>query len=858
MPEQEIQVGSIRGLHDFIESSREGIVAAWIARVRTLSPARELSGPALIDHLPQILSRIADGIEAMYSGGRTALADTPREHAIDRLARGFDLDEVIKEYSLLRECILDLWERQVGSTINVSEVRRLDSALDQSIAESTVSFARARERMLRAVDRISEAALGSSGASTLDVFLGKLLQATLETTEAVDSAAVMLREGDSLRMRAAVGLEQSFDPGFTVKIGEGIAGKIAAEAHPVLLRHASTDALVGTHILREMGVRALYGVPLIHGDAVIGVTYMGSRTAFEFSDEDKLLFRTMASRATSVIVQAQLFSDLQRALADRDKLVAQQAQERGRLEQILDQIPAGVLIAAAPDAQIRFANKRCQEILGRPAGRSGAVSNEPPWHPYHFDGRPYRFEETPRARALLGEEVLEEFKIQRPDGRWIRIRAHAAPVRDETGRIQSAVVAFEDVSEQNRDEESLRFLSEVGRQLAGSIEYEKTLSQLARLTVPRWADWFSVELQERGAVRTLVVAHADPAKQELAEELRRRFPPSELGEGGFAKVLRTGEPELFAEIDDQFLVAAAQNQEHLNALRKLGIRSAMVVPLKVRGATIGAITFVMAESGRRYDRRDLEMAQSFGHRAAMALENARLYREAASAVRLREEVLAVVSHDLRNPLGAITLAAAILLKKFSADPRPRKQVETIERSASRMTHLVDDLLDMASIQAGRLAVERTPQELAPILREAVELADPAAAEKGIALRLDLALDGTRCAVDRERLLQVFANLLGNAKKFCPAGSSITVRAERVGDQVECVVADTGPGIPEAERPHIFDPYWSAERHAKKGIGLGLYISKGIVDAHGGHIWVANAPGGGAAFHFRLPLASPAR
>jgi hypothetical protein len=131
MPEQALQGSSIRGLHDFIESTREEIIAAWIARVQTLSPARELSKTALVDHLPRILSRMAESIEAMYTGGRTALAGTPRDHAIDRLARGFDLDEVIKEYSLLRECILDLWERQVGSTISVSELRRLDSALDQ-------------------------------------------------------------------------------------------------------------------------------------------------------------------------------------------------------------------------------------------------------------------------------------------------------------------------------------------------------------------------------------------------------------------------------------------------------------------------------------------------------------------------------------------------------------------------------------------------------------------------------------------------------------------------------------------------------------------------------------------------------
>jgi hypothetical protein len=240
MPEQEDRAGLHR-LCDFIRANLDTVIAEWTTRVRSLSPAKELSRPVLVDHLPQILARIADMIETVHTGGQASLADSPKQHALDRLAVGFDLEAVVSEYSLLRQCILMLWERDVGATITVSELRRLEAALDQSITESVVNFARGRQRMLKALDRISEAALGTA---KLELFLHELLHATLETTEAVDTAAVMLREGDILRMRAAVGIEEEVDRGFTLKMGEGVAGKIAAEAQPLVLRHAAADPRV--------------------------------------------------------------------------------------------------------------------------------------------------------------------------------------------------------------------------------------------------------------------------------------------------------------------------------------------------------------------------------------------------------------------------------------------------------------------------------------------------------------------------------------------------------------------------------------------------------------------------------------
>jgi PAS domain S-box-containing protein len=701
------------------------------------------------------------------------------------------------------------------------------------------------------VDRISDAALGTSA---LDPFLHKLLQAMLETTETVDTGAVFLREEDVLRLRAAVGIEDELSRGFSMKIGEGVAGKVAADGQPISLRHAAVDPLVKSRSIRENGVRALYGVPLIHAGSVVGVTYMGSRTAFEFSDEDKLLFRTMASRATSVIIQAQLVADLEKTISDRDRLLSQAAGERARLEHILNQVPTGILIAEAPTGVISFVNKRCQEILHHPLGQT-PPSQYNGWKlVHHGDGRPYAPEEMPRYRALRGEEVVDEIKVKRRDGTWATVRAHAAPVRDPEGRVQNAIIAFDDISGQKRYEERLRFLSEASRQLAESVDYEATLAKIARLAIPGIADWFVVDLRREGELSPVAVAHSDPAKVELVNQVRRRFPPDLDAPGGLARVLREGVAELYEVVTDELLVASAQSEEHLESMRALGMRSAMIVPLRVRGRTEGAISFVSAESGRLYDRDDVEMAQGLADRAAMAIENARLFQDAARAIRLREEVLAVVSHDLRNPLGSISMGAAMLFKKGAADPRTRKQLETMMRAAGRMDHLIGDLLDLASIQAGRLAVERQPQEIAPILSEAVELAEPLAKANAQTLKSEILVREARCSVDRDRVLQLLSNLLGNAKKFCPPGGSITVRAVAKANEVECSIADTGPGIPPKDVPHIFDPYWSAKHEARKGVGLGLYISKGIVEAHGGRIWVENRPGAGATFYFTLPLA----
>jgi hypothetical protein len=287
-------------LYDLLQDRRSAILQRWEQAIRALASARDLPEAALQDHVPELLSRIAE-IGAAVHTGEAALGPLPGLHALDRLDRGFELQEVVTELSMLRRCVLDLMEEESGPTLTLEEIRRLDLIFDEAIATSVSHYATARDRLLRALDRISEAALGSS---SLDVFLPRLLRIALEHMEGVDTVEVFLLEGEQLQVRAAVGLEEEVTRGFSLRVGEGFAGRIAAERRPLLLREAATDPLIKSELLRAQGLRVLYGVPLLHQGELIGVAHMGSRSASDFSEKEQLLFRAMTKRITAFLVQA--------------------------------------------------------------------------------------------------------------------------------------------------------------------------------------------------------------------------------------------------------------------------------------------------------------------------------------------------------------------------------------------------------------------------------------------------------------------------------------------------------------------------------------------------------------------------
>jgi PAS domain S-box-containing protein len=554
-------------------------------------------------------------------------------------------------------------------------------------------------------------------------------------------------------------------------------------------------------------------------------------------------------------------SERRRADENRQALLREEAarveaeRRRALMEAVLRHMPGGVILAEPPDGRIAMFNAQAERILRHPLRTDGTVHDFGSYGMLRADGSPAPPEAYPLARALLHGETVEgeEVTYRLGDGRTAVLRCSASPVAGPDGAVVAAVVAFTDVTEELRTQRAERFLAEVGEVLASSLESREILQQVARAAAGTLADYCLVHVQNGEGVRTVGMAHADPTREELVRGLLRRFPlqPSQA-EHPILQVLRSGEPELMATVDGAGLDRLCTGPDHRDMVQALGLRSALAVPIRSHEGVLGVLTLART-AGEPYDARDLEVAQALARRAALAVENARLYERARQAVRARDDVVAVVSHDLRNPLNAVLLASTVLSDLGDPErlqPRDRRQIDIIRRAAEQMTSLTQDLLEVSALESGSVTV--TPRACAPAtLLTAAEMFAPEAEEKGIALRTTLAEGLPRVSADYGRVLQVLGNLVGNAVKFTPAGGEVQVGAERAADYVRFWVRDTGPGIEREHLPRLFDRFWQARRGHNSGAGLGLAIVRGIVEAHGGQVWAESEPGAGSTFHFTL-------
>jgi PAS domain S-box-containing protein len=472
-------------------------------------------------------------------------------------------------------------------------------------------------------------------------------------------------------------------------------------------------------------------------------------------------------------------------------------------------------------------------------------------------------DEARRQIEIVLEVTLEgasftgiETVLRRKDGEFIDISLSTAPFSDGRGRIEGAMAVLVDISERKRAQEVLQFLSRTSAELTTTLTVGTILDSLAHLALPLLGDFVAIDVLEDGIMRRATARHHDPAQNDLAERLQQ-FVPADYPHDGRGDGAPQRGPEILPEISDTWLVRRAQNAEHLRLMRRLAPRSIMVIPLSARNKPLGYITLAITRPGARYGLRDLELAQEVARRAATAIENAWLYEEARKAVRLRDDVLAIVSHDLRNPINTISMTAELLREQLPG-AEELNLVEIISRSTERMERLIRDLLDVARIGAEGFTVRRDEEDPADIVREAVQLQQPLAQDESIRLRAEIPRPLPRIMVDRERLLQVFQNLLENALKFTPEGGEITIRAEPVSGAIRFTVRDTGPGIDPDELPHLFDRFWQATKTTKTGTGLGLAIVKGIVKAHGGEIHAESKPGAGTTIAFTIPTATAAQ
>jgi signal transduction histidine kinase len=406
-------------------------------------------------------------------------------------------------------------------------------------------------------------------------------------------------------------------------------------------------------------------------------------------------------------------------------------------------------------------------------------------------------------------------------------------------------------------ERRARFLAEAGELLSASNDAEQVLKDLAQLSVPAIADLCVVDaLNADGSTRRVDVTRADNSMAALAASIAI---PTAEGALRLSNILASQRPFL-----DRPDVSTSQGA----ALAALGLRSFITAPLMARGETLGALTLISATSDRNYGEDDVDLATDLARRAALELDNARLYQQAQQATRARDDVLGIVSHDLRNPLNTISMAANFLLDVIGPagleipggvpDAPPvalAPKLSIIVRAVRRANSLIEDLLDVTRIDAKRLAVEPAMVDGQSLLDEALLDADSVGADS--AIRVTHAWDGNPSMVvaDRGRIFQVFSNLVGNALKFTPKGGAIDVRGRLHGDEALFTIADTGPGIPQENLPHLFDRFWQARETRRAGAGLGLYIAKGIVEAHGGRLWVESKLGVGTTFFFTLPRTS---
>jgi PAS domain S-box-containing protein len=437
----------------------------------------------------------------------------------------------------------------------------------------------------------------------------------------------------------------------------------------------------------------------------------------------------------------------------------------------------------------------------------------------------------------------------------------SVPSKDSSGRVLGYRTMLSDISALKSMETRLRFLAEMGERLASSLDYASTVAAAASFSVPFFADLCFVDVRdEEGQIRRLDVAFEDARRRAAFGERIKHHMPRPGKQSPQAAVIASGEPLFLPEPPSPGAGAPAQAESYAEMMRALGIRSLIVVPLSARGQVYGALSLAATAIDRRYTEADLVFAEEIGHRAAIAIDNARLHEQAQRAIAARESLLALVSHDLRTPLGVIFMKTEVLLRlpamMDEVTAQGRKAVDAIRRSSERMSRLISDLLDIASIEAGRFAIERRAQPVRPLVSEALETFEEMAAGKSLRLVSELPPgDGLGVVCDRERILQVLSNLIGNAIKFTGAGGTITVRAEPGAGEARFSIADTGSGIPHEDLSHIFDRFWQVQKTARLGTGLGLSIARGIVEAHGGLLWVQSQLGLGSTFFFTLPLAS---
>ena len=411
-----------------------------------------------------------------------------------------------------------------------------------------------------------------------------------------------------------------------------------------------------------------------------------------------------------------------------------------------------------------------------------------------------------------------------------------------------------------RSEWDRALLARAGEVLALSLDFQETADRVARLAVPELADWCALYISEDGkGLRVVALAHEDPARVASGFESDRLYPLDPNAPSGPPQVWRTGEAQLVPDVPTARLEVLARSPDHLRRMLELGLRSVIHVPLVGRTGGMGVMSLGTTEGRPRLSQQDLTVTQELARRAALALENARLYHESQEAIRLRDEFLAVAAHELRTPLTTLGLQLGTLVQRARRETSSDmpERLERGLRQVRRLGTLVEMLLDVSHLSTGELFLSLEPVDLGELVGEVLERFEAEAQAVGCAVRLEVTA-GAVGRWDRMRVEQVVSAVLTNAFKFGPH-KPVEVRVGPDRQVARVVVEDRGIGIPEDQLERIFERFGRAvSSRSYGGLGLGLYLARRVAEAHGGGVWAEQRPGGGARFTVELPLEVPPR
>lgn len=640
-----------------------------------------------------------------------------------------------------------------------------------------------------------------------------------------------------------------------LKRGQGLPGKVWEEGDCVWIADlAKEESFLRASAATEAGLRSVFGCPIMLGGDFLGVIEFFHREIQE-PDEDLLeLMSTMGHQIGQFLERKRAEEALrvsEEELRQRvNELIDAEERIRSVINTAMDAIitidDRGVMQTFNPTAE-RLFGRSAEEVIGRHVRILIPESNQREYEGYVTD-----FLQSGEARIFgNGREV----RGLRSDGTTVPIELaisefHLKGKRYFTGTLH-------DITDRKRTESTLRFLADASKLLSQLVDYRETLQQVARLAVPDFADWCSVDMiAADGALERLAVAHFDPTKLARIEEFYRLRPHPSDAPFGPSRVVRTGRSEWEADITADMLRSVVVDEESQEFFRELNPRSYLCVPLTSQDKTLGAISFVLTQPGRRYNADDRAVAEDLARRAVIALENARLYQQIREADHRKDEFLAMLAHELRNPLAPIRSGLDILSLQATA---PRETLEIMQRQVEHLVRLVDDLLDVSRFIRGKVELRKKTVALSEIIAQAIDVVEPLAAVEDKTVSVAMPTEPIWLDADRVRIVQVLENLLHNAVKYSDCGARIELHAERRGDEAVIRVRDNGIGIDAELLPKVFELFTQSTRtldRAQGGLGIGLTLVRNLVRLHGGTVTAhSDGVGHGSEFVVCLPLLS---